>query len=45
LSIVPQHQWISKLFGYDFEVKYRPGRINVAMDALSHRDAEDEDAP
>lgn len=35
LLTVPQHQWISKLFGYDFEVEYRPGRLNVAVDALS----------
>jgi hypothetical protein len=23
LSTVPQHQWISKLFGFDFSVEYR----------------------
>jgi hypothetical protein len=38
LSTVPQHQWLSKLF--DFEVEYRSGRLNVAADALSRRDAE-----
>jgi hypothetical protein len=37
---VPQHQWLSKLFDFDFEVEYRPGRLNVAADALSRRDAE-----
>jgi hypothetical protein len=37
---VPQHQWISKLFGFDFTVEYRPGRLNTVVDALSHRDAE-----
>jgi hypothetical protein len=41
LSIVPQHQWISKLFGYDFTVKYRPGRLNTVADALSRCDTED----
>ena len=34
LSTVPQHQWISKLFGYDFKVEYNPGRLNV-VDAVT----------
>lgn len=38
LSTVPQHKWISKLFGFDFSVEYRPGRLNVVADALSHRE-------
>ena len=25
LSTVPQHQWISKLFGFDFTMEYRAG--------------------
>lgn len=25
LSIVPQHQWVSKLFGFDFTTEFRPG--------------------
>ena len=40
LSTVPQHQWISKLFGFDFAVEYRPGRLNIVADSLSRRDAE-----
>ena len=44
LSTVPQHQWISKLFGFDFTVEYRPGRLNTVADALSRRDATDEDS-
>lgn len=40
LSTIPQHHWISKLFGYDFRVEYRPGRLNVVADALSRRDTE-----
>jgi len=38
LSTVPQHQWLSKLFGFDFDVEYRPGRLNTVADALSRRD-------
>ena len=37
LSTVPQHQWVSKLFGFDFSVEYRPGRLNTVADALSRR--------
>ena len=40
LSTMPQHQWISKLFGFDFTVEYRPGRLNSAADALSRHDEE-----
>ncbi|XP_066396126.1 uncharacterized protein [Miscanthus floridulus] len=40
LSTVPQHQWINKLFGFDFTVEYCPGRLNSAADALSRRDEE-----
>lgn len=39
LSTVPQHQWISKLFGFDFEVENPSGRLNTVADALSRRDA------
>ena len=41
LSTVQQHQWISKLFGFDFAVEYRPGRLNTVADVLSRRDAKD----
>jgi hypothetical protein len=40
-STIPQHTWVSKLFGYMFRVEYKPGRLNAAADALSRRD-EDE---
>ena len=31
---------MSKLFGYDFRIEYRPGKENVVADALSHRDGD-----
>jgi len=40
LSTVPQHQWLNKLFGFDFAVEYRPSRLNTVADALSRRDME-----
>lgn len=42
LSTLPQHQWVSKLFGYDFAVKFWPTRLNIAMDALSRQDETDD---
>ena len=38
LSIVPQHRWVSKLFGFDFTMEYRLGKFNTVADALSRRD-------
>jgi hypothetical protein len=40
LSTIPQHQWASKLLGFDFRVEYKPGKMNVVADALSRRDTE-----
>jgi len=40
-STVPQHQWISKLFGFDFVVEYRLARLNTVADALSRREPEE----
>jgi hypothetical protein len=42
LSTISQHHWVSKLFGYQFTVEFKPGRLNAAVDALSQR-AEKED--
>jgi hypothetical protein len=40
LSTIPQHAWVSKLFGYQFTVEFKPGHQNAAVDALSCRDEE-----
>jgi hypothetical protein len=39
LATIPQHQWVSKLIGFDFRVEYKPGSSNTVADALSRRDA------
>jgi hypothetical protein len=41
LSTIPQHAWVSKLFGYQFSVEFKPGCQNVAVDALSRRHEDD----
>ena len=38
LTTIPQHQWASKLIGFDFLVEYKPDALNVVADALSRRD-------
>jgi hypothetical protein len=40
LSTIPQHQWSSKLIGFDFQVEYKPGVSNIIIDALSRCDTE-----
>jgi hypothetical protein len=45
LSTVPQHQWLSKLFGFDFVVEYHLGCMNSVADALSRHDEDASDTP
>jgi hypothetical protein len=40
LSTILQHTWVSKLFGYQFMVEFKPGHQNAAADALSCCDEE-----
>jgi len=41
LATIPQHQWVSKLLGFDFTVECRSGRSNVVADALSRWDSDE----
>lgn len=41
LSTMSKHQWISKLFGFDFAVEYRLGRLNTVANAMSHHEEPD----
>ena len=38
--MIPQHQWVGKLLGFDFAVEYKFGATNTVADALSRRDTE-----
>ncbi|GKA33256.1 putative reverse transcriptase domain-containing protein, partial [Tanacetum coccineum] len=33
-----QRQWLELLSDYDYEIKYRPGKVNVVADALSQKE-------
>jgi hypothetical protein len=41
LSTIPQHQWASKLLGFDFKVEYKFGSTNIVADTLSRCDTAD----
>jgi hypothetical protein len=41
LATIPQHHWVGKLLGFDFEVEYRSGATNTVADTLSKRDTEE----
>jgi hypothetical protein len=42
LGTIPQHQWASKLLGFDFRDEYKPNVVNVVANALSRRDTADD---
>jgi hypothetical protein len=33
-----QHRWVELLKDYDCEIRYHPGKANVVVGALSHKD-------
>jgi hypothetical protein len=37
LSSLEQEKWVSKLFGYDYEIIYKKGKNNVVADTLSRK--------
>ena len=41
LSSPKQQKWVTKMFGYDYEIIYKKGKENVVVDALSMQFEED----
>jgi hypothetical protein len=37
ISSLEQQKWVTKLFGYDYEIIYKKGKDNVVADALSRK--------
>ena len=37
ISSPDQKKWVTKLFGYDYEITYKKGKYNVVADALSQK--------
>jgi hypothetical protein len=37
ISSQEQQKWVTKLFGYDYEINYNKGKYNVMADALSQK--------
>jgi hypothetical protein len=37
ISSLEQQKWVTKLFGYDYEIIYKKGKENVVLDALSRK--------
>jgi hypothetical protein len=44
ISSLEKQKWVTKLFGYDYEIIYKKGKYNVVADALSQK-YEDEGSP
>ena len=37
LSSKEQQKWVTKMLGYNFEIIYKKGKLNVVVDALSRK--------
>jgi hypothetical protein len=37
ISSLEQKKWVTKIFGYDYEIIYKKGKDNVVVDALSRK--------
>jgi hypothetical protein len=37
ISSPEQQKWVTKIFGYDYEIIYKKGKDNVVADALSRK--------
>ena len=40
ISSEEQQKWVTKMLGYDFEIIYKKGKLNVVADALSRKNKE-----
>jgi len=40
LSSKEQKKWVTKMLGYDFEIIYKKGKLNVFANALSRKNEE-----
>ena len=40
ISSKEQQKWVTKMLGYDFEIIYKKGKLNVVADALSRKNEE-----
>ena len=38
LSSEEKQKWVAKMLGYDFEIIYKKGKLNVVADSLSRKD-------
>ena len=38
LSLEEKQKWVPNMLGYDFEIFYKKGKLNVVADALSRKD-------
>jgi hypothetical protein len=41
ISSLEQQKWVTKIFGYDYEIIYKKGKDNVVVDALSQKYEDD----